>query len=956
MLKRPGASFAPRPRVPSVRRVETMKGPEDRKREPIQGDRAGEQVTLSLPPSASSAPGLLHSVDRPPDRAPRQTPKLGEQLGHFQVLSYLGEGGMGVVYAAEDQMLRRMVALKVLPDTGNADLRHRFLREARATSSLSHPNIAAVYEVGEERGFSFIAMELIRGQTLRARLLDQPADEPFLPVGEAVRVARAIARGLYKAHRHGIIHRDLKPENVMLGEDEQVKLLDFGLAKAIDRDADLDVGSTPLASGMSSIDGRVVGTPSYMSPEQAKATSVDARSDVFSFGVVLYEMLTGRRPFVGASTVEIFSAIDRDHPDPPSQSNPAVTPELEQVVLRCLHKEPDARYADAGEILDELDPPTLDALSSSETMRGRLRAFDTGPVPLQPPPTPPFTPEESSLWERWRRTLLAFSAAIAIAGAVFAWRRPPPPPPPPAPPLAMPLTDLPAPVSSSPAAVAAYRAGLRDRRLGNIQTSAFLTALSLDASLGAAHLQIASLAIYNIREVNRYHFRKAFELYGSLSPRDQALLEAIEPIVRRQPAEWAEAGRRMSTATERFPSDAQLWFKLGYITSITEGFEAGSRIIERSLALDPLYAEALAVRAEDLAYLGRFTEAHAAFDTCLRASFASELCHKHLLFLLESEGSCAQMESTARRQFAVGGSADTFHTLASALAAQGRPPATVREALRQGWAAAPAAGATQTELRQTISADLFAGEFEAAERNARQLLRAVELSQREDDHAWVALRLAQVLTETGRVQEAGRVAESFLSRRDAWEPDPRVDDFAVGADATPLLLAALRGAGKISRETFVSRRDQWAREWERRIAPPFRNYIWLHGYAATVSTLEDARDALSALTRYEPIPPYRIETLADAGVGFTYFLAGHTDEALNWLEQATRSCRALTFPVEYIRAHYWLGQAREARGDKPAACVAYQKVLERWGEAKPRSVTTDKSRERLQALGCPRSP
>jgi eukaryotic-like serine/threonine-protein kinase len=944
MSERTGASFEPRPRVPSGRRVETMKGPEDREGEPIQGNSAGEHA-------ARSASELLPSVDRPADRAPRKTPKLGERLGHFQVLSYLGEGGMGVVYVAEDQMLGRMVALKVLPDTGNAELRRRFLREARATSALSHPNIAAIYEVGEERGFSFIAMELIRGQTLRSRLLDQPSEAPWLPVGEAVRVSRAIARGLYKAHRHGIIHRDLKPENVMLGEDEQVKLLDFGLAKAIDRDADVDVGSTPLASGMTSIDGRVVGTPSYMSPEQAKGSSVDARSDVFAFGVVLYEMLTGRRPFDGASTVEIFIAIDRDHPDPPSQSNPAVAPELEQVVLRCLHKDREARYADAGDILDELDPPVQDALSSGDTMRGRLRAFDTGAIPL--PPGPPPAPEESRPSARWRRRLLALAAVVALAFAVFARSRPPPPPT-----LLVPMSiaDLPAPASSSSAAVAAYKNGLRERRLGNIHTPAFAAALSLDPSLGAAHLQIASLALYSVGEVNREHFRKAVELSASLSPRDQALLDAIEPIVRRQPADWAEAGRRMAAATERFPTDAQLWFDLGYITSITEGFEAGSRTLEQALALDPSFAEALSLRAQDLAYLGHFTEAHAALDACLRVSPASELCHKHLLFLLENEGSCAQMEATARRLFATGGNAEAFTALASALAAQGRPPATVREALRQGWAAAPAAGTAETELRQTISADLFAGDFEAAERHGRELMRAVESSRREDDHAWPVLRLAQVLVETGRTQEAGRIAESFLSRRDAWEPDPRVDDFALAADATPLLLAALRGAGKISREAFVARRDQWARDWDRRIARPFRNYIWLHGYAATVSSLEDARDALSALPRYEPLPPYRIQTLVDAGVGFTFLLAGQSDEALNWLEQATRSCRALVFPVEYVRAHYWLGQAREMRGDKPAACVAFQTVLDRWGEAKPRSVTADKSRERMQALGCPKSP
>jgi serine/threonine protein kinase len=204
---------------------------------------------------------------------------------------------------------------------------------------------------------------------------------PWLPLSEALRVACAIARGLYKAHRHGIIHRDLKPENVMVGEDDQVKLLDFGLAKAIDRDLDPELSSIHSATGMNSVDGRVVGTPMYMSPEQAKGGRLDARTDVFSFGVVLYEMLTGKRPFAGLGTVELFAAIDRDTPEPPSQVNPEVLPALEQLVLRCLHKDPGARYADAGAILDDLDPPQED-LSHGDTLRMRLRSFDTMTGPL----------------------------------------------------------------------------------------------------------------------------------------------------------------------------------------------------------------------------------------------------------------------------------------------------------------------------------------------------------------------------------------------------------------------------------------------------------------------------------------------------------------------------------------------------------------------------------------------
>ena len=270
-------------------------------------------------------------------------------LGQYRIGPRIGRGGMGVVYRATDTKLRRTVAVKVLPSelVADAERRRRFLREARLAAATPHPNIAAVYEVGEIDGRVFLVMELVSGRTLRARI-----DEGHLEPGEAVRVATGIALGLARAHEAGIVHRDLKPENVMLGdnEDGSVKILDFGIAKL--NDAPLS-GDGATVSAVTTQEGKLLGTPAYMSPEQAKGHKVSEKSDVFSLGVVLYEMVTGARPFNGETAMEVLIAIDRDTPIPPSKLT-AVPNALERAIARCLEKDP-AKRPSIQELLGALE-------------------------------------------------------------------------------------------------------------------------------------------------------------------------------------------------------------------------------------------------------------------------------------------------------------------------------------------------------------------------------------------------------------------------------------------------------------------------------------------------------------------------------------------------------------------------------------------------------------------------
>ncbi|HYT76844.1 MAG TPA: serine/threonine-protein kinase, partial [Vicinamibacterales bacterium] len=270
---------------------------------------------------------------------------IGTRLGHYEIVGSVGAGGMGIVYAAVDTRLGRRVAIKVLPPDAIADddRRRRFVREARAASALNHPHIVTIYEVDEEAGTTFIAMELVDGTPLDRVIAGGP-----LPVPGALDYAVQIAEALEAAHRSGIVHRDIKPSNIMITAAEhaegrgRVKVLDFGLAKLVERDPSMET-RTALETRM----GVVLGTGAYMSPEQAEGRRVDARSDIFSFGAVVYEMLTGRRAFSGASILGALTSILKDTPPSVRSTRPEIPREVDTIVQRALAKSADVRYLSA---------------------------------------------------------------------------------------------------------------------------------------------------------------------------------------------------------------------------------------------------------------------------------------------------------------------------------------------------------------------------------------------------------------------------------------------------------------------------------------------------------------------------------------------------------------------------------------------------------------------------------
>jgi hypothetical protein len=326
--------------------------------------------------SAHEAAGSFLATPVPPRNpsAPRVRLSDGARLGPYEIRGLLGTGGMGEVYRAYDRNLGRDVAIKTLPSAlaASGEALARFRREARVLASLNHPNIAAIYDVKESDGVHFLVLELVPGETLADRIGGGDLD-----IQEALRVCHQIAEALEAAHEKGVIHRDLKPANVKITPQGRVKVLDFGLATAPPPEPGAADSQMTTAAAEITKDGMILGTAAYMSPEQARGKAVDKRTDVWSFGCLLYEALTRQRPFRGETATDFIAAILTQEPDW-DRLPPAIPPGVRKLVRRCLEKDPQQRLRDIGDARLELEEALAPPARPAEAARGRTKRWLSG--------------------------------------------------------------------------------------------------------------------------------------------------------------------------------------------------------------------------------------------------------------------------------------------------------------------------------------------------------------------------------------------------------------------------------------------------------------------------------------------------------------------------------------------------------------------------------------------------
>jgi serine/threonine-protein kinase len=860
----------------------------------------------------------------------------GDKFDRYIIEQSLGQGGMGVVYRAHDPKLHRSVALKILaakphtePSALESEGAARLLREARAAAAIDHPNAVAIFDVGEVDGVPFIAMERVDGQTLRAKMTD-PSSTTSQKIGWLIDVAGA----LNAAHERGLVHRDVKPENVMVRHDGSAKVLDFGIARRAKTDAPPEERlSVPTITG----EGVVVGTPLYMSPEQIRGDKLDGRSDQFSWGAMAYELLSGKLAWgtIDDGLKIVANILSRD-PEPLDRVA-AVPEKIAKVVQRALAKDPDDRF------------PSMRAASSALAAAAGLISGDTAlAVTEMAAPTKTKRVSASSK----RRLWVALGAiGLAVAG-LAAWHqmRKVPKQGVTALPSASACKDFPIPESKSAESITAYRAAMQAFCDGNDPVPGLRQALERDPSLAVPHVYLGGSLFANGRvDDARHEIQAALQSRAALAPRDADYLSSIEPIVMRTPPDWNAALERLDGILVRSPNDPLFWFARSWVHLSVNDTEHAKADAMRAFELDPHFAFPWWCMAMAFHQEGKLAEETDALDQCVKAAPGSRLCAGSRAMAHARRGDCAAMKESGEQLIAMSPDDPTGYRLRNnALAQGGAETETLRAALAQWSKRVDGNLRENVRLASEEQLALWSGDFAAAEAASRAREHVVPESDLKA-HSAVAWHLVQALLESGKVTEAGAVADAFVKKSDLWTLSVVA---GVHGDMTPALLETAERTGAIPHARFITRRDAWIAKWTKMFpGKDDARAVLVAAWVMPVETRFEAEEAVAKLPELLPLTlDWDID--GDAVLAKAYHLAGRTDEALPYLARAAGACFALDMPIETTRASFMLGQARAEKGDKAGACAAYATVIERWGKAKPKSVTAEAAKQAASSIGC----
>jgi len=907
--------------------------------------------------------------------------KPGDAIDRYTIEGSLGEGGMGQVYRAHDPRLQRRVALKVLHATEGepASASGRLLREARAAAALDHPNVVSVFDVGEVDGVPYIAMELIEGKSLRHFVGDAT-----VPVDRRLRWLLDAARALAAAHRRGLVHRDVKPENVMAREDGVVKVLDFGIARRAQAPIDPRAPTQVPEGGASTFtrEGALVGTPLYMAPEQLRGDTIDGRTDQFAWGVMAYELLSGRHPWDISDALRLAAQITADDPKPLHERAPWVSQNVSGAITRAMKKKPGERFATMDDLLAAIEgeekrsisDPTMVPLATTtkavlspqpplSTTGGTVAPAMTGPAGTLPTGAAPSAVVETTLpaAARTKRTRGIFAALVAVAlfcGGFFLVRRlshsgttvpPPTTDATSATSAFVTVTDLPVPQSTNAAAIDDYKAGVQAYRDGKWRETVrlFSRAQKTDPSLAAAQLRGAwtTLLYGEANEPGVTLLDLARNHRAALGPRDRAMLDAIAPLYLAPPApKTSEPLVRAAIAAS--PNDAELHFLLGYVLGEVGDWSNAEAALDEALRRDPSFGAALNWKGMILQRQGKHAAAIAAWDRCVASSSNATACLRGRENVFEIDGQCARADGDLRMLLSLEENEPTWRRrLAKVLYALGKPREAVELALKQ--AETPDARSPYTKYAQIQLEELY-GDFEKAEASLRTIDELLATSNDDSQHGSLMSMVAFLAEETARPDVGAAAADTYLKYHSVWTPS------ADHLTYEPIAWNALRSAGKLAPDALAKKRADWLAADDAAFKAgglpkehPF--YAWIVGWAFTAQTPEEAKAAIAAMPT--PVPPIW-DLDWSLSQGRTLLRAGRTDEAIDVLRRLTRTCRALDGAIEHTRAHDLLGQALELNKDTAGACVAYQVVSKRWGTAKPRSITADHARARIAALHC----